>query len=157
MNRLTNPSFTDDDTYSNLQPFASAENTNEDDVHQETCFSGFNLQEFSWTIDTLTELRSDSTTIEQSIPARKMDLLQTLEKHCLRKLYGDCISESPPSVSFKTVSVRENNLTLASTLLATDNKNNGSHKEIKGKYYEVHYTYIQLIETHYENGIVFRT
>jgi len=82
MNKSSNPSFTDDDTSSNLQPFASAEHTNEDDPHLETCFSGFNLQEFSWTIDTLSEFRSDSTTIKQSIPARKMDLLQSLDKHC---------------------------------------------------------------------------
>ena len=149
MNKPTNPSFTDDDTYSNLQPFASAESTNEDDVHLENCFSVFNLQEFSWTIDTLTEFRSDSTTIEQSIPARKMDSLQTLDKHCLRELYGDCMSESLPSVSFKTVSVRGNNLTSASTLLVTGKGNNGNLEEIKGEYYEVHYTYIQLTETHY--------
>jgi len=67
------------------------------------------------------------------------------------------MSESLPSASFKTVSVRENNLTLASTLLTTGKESNSYHEEIQGKYYEVHYTYIQLTETNYENGIVFRT
>ena len=137
-NTSTNPSFADDDdTNSYSQSFASAEHTN---VHLETCF---NLKEFSL------EFRSDSTAMDQFLPTNKMDIVQNLEKHCLRELYGDCMSESLPSVSFKTVSVRGNNLTSASTLLVTGKGNNGNLEEIKGEYYEVHYTYIQLTETDY--------
>ena len=46
-NKSTNPSSTGDDTDSNSQSFASAEHTNEIDVHLEPCFAGLNLQEFS--------------------------------------------------------------------------------------------------------------
>ena len=144
-NTSTNPSFADDDdTNSYSQSFASAEHTN---VHLETCF---NLKEFSL------EFRSDSTAMDQFLPTNKMDIVQNLEKHCLRELYGDCMSESLPSASFKKVSVREDDLTLASTLFATDNENVGCHEEIQGEYYKVHYTYIQLTEINYGNGIIFR-
>ena len=153
-NKSTNPSVVDDNTNSYSQPFASAENTNENEVQLETRV--FALQECPWTIDNFADLQYDSSSIEQFLPKNKMNSLQTLEKHCLRKLYGDCMPESLPSASFKTGSVRENNLTLASTLLPTDKENDGCHEKIPGEYYEVHYTYTQLTEINYGNGIIFR-
>ena len=153
-NKSTNPSVVDDNTNSYSQPFTSAENTNENEVQLETRV--FAIQECPWTIDDFTDWQYDSSSIEHSISARKMDSLQTLEKNCLQKLYGDCMTESLSSASFTTVSVRENNLTLASTLFATDNENVGCHEEIQGEYYENHYTYTLLTEINYGNGIIFR-
>jgi len=125
--KSTNPSVIDDNTNSYSQPFASAENTNENEVQLETRV--FALQECPWTIDNFADLQYDSSSIEQFLPKNKMNSLQTLEKHCLRKLYGDCMPESLPPASFKTGSVRENNLTLASTLLPTDKENDGCHEK----------------------------
>ena len=154
--KSTNPSSTDDDTDSNSQSFASAEHTNENDVHLEPCFAGLKLQEFSFKIYNLTDLRPDSSTIERFLPANKMDLMQTLEKHCLQELYRDCMTDLLPSASFKRVSDGENNLTLASTLLAMGKGNDGNHEQIQGEYYEVHYTNMRLSEINDGNGIIFR-
>ena len=155
-NKSTNPSSTGDDTDSNSQSFASAEHTNENDVHLEPCFAGLKLQKFSFKIYNLTVLHSVSSTIQQFLPANKMDLIQTLEKSCLRELYGDCMTESLPSASFKRVSDGENNLTLASTLLAMGKGNDGNHEQIQGEYYEVHCTNMRLSEINDGNGIIFR-
>ena len=73
-NKSTNPSSTGDDTDSNSQSFASAEHTNEIDVHLEPCFAGLNLQEFSIKIYNLTVLHSLFSTIQQFLPANKITL-----------------------------------------------------------------------------------
>ena len=143
-NKSANPSVVDDNTNSYSQPFTSAENTNENEVQFETHV--FALQECPWTIDNFADWQYDSSSIEHSISARKMDSLQTLEKNCLQELYGDCMTKSLPSASFKKVSVREDDLILASTLLPIDNEYDGCHEGIQGEYHEVHYTYTQLTE-----------
>ena len=130
-NKSTNPSVVDDNTNSYSQPFTSAENTNENEVQFETHV--FALQECPWTIDNFADLQYDFSSIEQFLPTNKMEqFLPTNKmdslKNCLQELYGDCMTKSLPSASFKKVSVREDDLILASTLLPIDNEYDGCHE-----------------------------